>query len=255
MGDPVFWLSISLLLVCVSLAVAIAIAIPALQELSRAARSAEKLFDTLTRELPPTLEAIRLTGLEISDLTDDMTSGVQQAGQVVQKVDRSFDGARQQVRRAGLLSRRTAAGMRAAWRSLTRSKKRRSPERLPAKGDHYDESRHGDSRYLDTPRNAQTSAQNSTQDYDQSYDYDPRSYDGGDYDGQDSGDYGAEYNESYDEQYDNDYRDNREGNFNVPHIDADENASDSGPGNPSESPRSAPSSNALPGDTSRSDVP
>ena len=64
MGDPVFWLSISLLLVCVSLAVAIAIAIPALQELSRAARSAEKLFDTLTRELPPTLEAIRLTGGE-----------------------------------------------------------------------------------------------------------------------------------------------------------------------------------------------
>ena len=131
MGDPVFWLAISLLVVCLSLAVAIAMVVPALLELGRAARSAEKLFDTLNRELPPTLEAIRLTGLEISDLTDDMTSGVQQAGQVVQKVDRSFDGARYQVRRAGLFSRRTAAGMRAAWRSLTRtSKKRRSPERL-----------------------------------------------------------------------------------------------------------------------------
>lgn len=147
MGDPVFWLAISLLLVCTSLTVAIAMAIPALQELGRAARSAEKLFDTLSRELPPTLEAIRLTGLEISDLTDDMTSGVQQAGQVVQKVDRSFDGARYQVRRAGLISRRTAAGVRAAWRSLTRSsKKRRAPERLPAQGDRH----HNDPRYPDS---------------------------------------------------------------------------------------------------------
>ena len=132
MGDPVFWLAISLLVVCLSLAAAIAMVVPAMLELGRAARSAEKLFDTLNRELPPTLEAIRLTGLEISDLTDDMTSGVQQAGQVVQKVDRSFDGARYQVRRAGLISRRTAAGVRAAWRSLTRPpKKRRSSDRLP----------------------------------------------------------------------------------------------------------------------------
>ncbi|MEM9244967.1 MAG: DUF948 domain-containing protein [Cyanobacteria bacterium P01_F01_bin.153] len=243
MGDPVFWLSISLLLVCVSLAVAIAIAIPALQELSRAARSAEKLFDTLTRELPPTLEAIRLTGLEISDLTDDMTSGVQQAGQVVEKVDRSFDGARQQVRRAGLLSRRTAAGMRAAWRSLTRSKKRRSPERLPAKGASYDDSRHGDGRYLNTSRNAQNTPQNTAQNYDQSYDYDAGSYDGEDY----SDDYDKNYGEGYDGQYGEDY--------DMPYGSGDGNSADGEPGDRPGSSRPVPPSTALPKDTSQTDVP
>jgi hypothetical protein len=58
-------------------------AIPALRELARASRSAERLFDTLYRELPPTLESIRLTGSEISDLTDDLSEGVESAGNVV----------------------------------------------------------------------------------------------------------------------------------------------------------------------------
>jgi len=61
-GDPLFWLGLSLLLVAVSLTAVLVVAIPTLMELSRAARSAEKLFDTLGRELPPTLEALRLTG-------------------------------------------------------------------------------------------------------------------------------------------------------------------------------------------------
>ncbi len=71
--DPLFWLGLSLLLVATSLTAVLVAAIPALQELARAARSAEKLFDTLSRELPPTLEAIRVTGLEITDLTDDVS--------------------------------------------------------------------------------------------------------------------------------------------------------------------------------------
>ncbi len=66
MIDPLFWLGLSILLVAVSLTAVLIAALPALQELARAARSAEKLFDTLQREFPPTLEAIRLTGLEIS---------------------------------------------------------------------------------------------------------------------------------------------------------------------------------------------
>ncbi|TAD79564.1 MAG: DUF948 domain-containing protein [Oscillatoriales cyanobacterium] len=119
MIDPLFWLGLSFLIVSICLAIALAVAIPALQELGRAARSAEKLFDTLTRELPPTLEAIRLTGLEISDLTDDMTSGVQSAGQVVQKVDDGLDRARRQARRVGSTARRAAVGLQAAWQALT----------------------------------------------------------------------------------------------------------------------------------------
>jgi hypothetical protein len=51
-------------------------AFPAIQDVSRAARSAEKLFDRLDRELPPTLEAIRLAGLELGDLSGEMSQGV-----------------------------------------------------------------------------------------------------------------------------------------------------------------------------------
>ncbi|MEM9770349.1 MAG: DUF948 domain-containing protein [Cyanobacteria bacterium P01_D01_bin.73] len=240
MGDPVFWLAISLLLVCVSLAVAIAMAIPALQELGRAARSAEKLFDTLTRELPPTLEAIRLTGLEISDLTDDMTSGVQQAGQVVQKVDRSFDGARHQVRRAGLISRRTAAGVRAAWRSLTRSnKKRRSPERLPAQGEQYENHRNGEGRYFEAPRSANPTGQSPSPSQSYDYPYDDEGYDNGDYDESLESPYSEESysEESYSEADGADFR-------------------ESGDRPNDEPPNPVPPSNALPADTSSpSDIP
>lgn len=133
MIDPLFWLGLSFLIVSICLAIALAVAIPALQELGRAARSAEKLFDTLTRELPPTLEAIRLTGLEISDLTDDMTSGVQSAGQVVQKVDDGLDRARRQARRVGSTARRAAVGLQAAWQALTQPNRDR--RRIDARAD------------------------------------------------------------------------------------------------------------------------
>ncbi|MCC3433159.1 MAG: DUF948 domain-containing protein, partial [Microcoleus sp. PH2017_04_SCI_O_A] len=76
MSDPIFWLGLSILLVAVSLTAVLVTLIPAVQALARAARSVEKLADTLAREFPPTLEAIRLTGLEISELTDDVSDGV-----------------------------------------------------------------------------------------------------------------------------------------------------------------------------------
>jgi uncharacterized protein YoxC len=134
--DPIFWLGLSILLVAVSLTAVLVVAIPALQELARAARSAEKLFDTLSRELPPTLESIRLTGLEISDLTDDMSEGVKSAGQVVKQVDQSFDGARKQVQKAQTTTRSVFSGVKAAWRTFTRTPpnspgSRRSSGRLP----------------------------------------------------------------------------------------------------------------------------
>lgn len=137
MIDPIFWLGLSILLVAVSLTAVLVVAIPALQELARAARSAEKLFDTLSRELPPTLESIRLTGLEISDLTDDMSEGVKSAGQVVKQVDQSFDGARKQVQKAQVTTRSVFAGVKAAWRTFSRTpsppggSSRRSVGRLP----------------------------------------------------------------------------------------------------------------------------
>jgi hypothetical protein len=120
-ADPLFWLALSFLLVVISLTVVLMVAIPAFRELGRAARSAEKLFDTLGRELPPTLEAIRLTGLEITELTDDMTEGVQGAGQVVQQVSQSLATAQTGAQTLATGTRSAWAGARAAWRTLTGS--------------------------------------------------------------------------------------------------------------------------------------
>lgn len=108
--------------------------IPTLRELARAARSAEKLFETLRREFPPTLEAIRLTGMEITDLTDDISDGVQSAGQVVKQVDQTLTGARKQVRKVQLSTRSLFAGVKTAWKTFTRPQTppQRRVDRLPS---------------------------------------------------------------------------------------------------------------------------
>lgn len=133
MAEPIFWLGLSILLVAVCLAAVFAAALPALQELARAARSVEKLADTLNRELPPTLEAIRLTGLEISDLTDDISEGVESAGQVVRQVDQGLSGARQQVTDVHITTRSVFAGVKAAWRTWNRPPERRKSARSSAR--------------------------------------------------------------------------------------------------------------------------
>ncbi len=95
----------------------------------------EKLADTLSREFPPTLEAIRLTGLEISELTDDVSEGVQSAGEVVKQVDRSIGSAKKQAQNVQVTTRSVVSGMKAAWKTLTRKPpisgtNRRSTDRL-----------------------------------------------------------------------------------------------------------------------------
>jgi uncharacterized protein YoxC len=133
--DPLFWLGMSILLVAVSLTAVLVVAIPALQELARAARSAEKLFDTLSRELPPTLNAIRNTGLEITDLTEDVSEGVKSASQVVKQVDKSLDDARKQAQNLQSGTRSLVVGVKTAWKTFTRQKPpKRTVERLPVTG-------------------------------------------------------------------------------------------------------------------------
>jgi uncharacterized protein YoxC len=119
--EPIFWLGCSLFLVAVSLTAVLIAALPALQELARAARSAEKLFDTLHREFPPTLEAIRLTGVEITQLTEEIDEGVKSAAGVVKQVDQSLAGAKESLYQANRGSRRVVTGFRAAWDSWNRS--------------------------------------------------------------------------------------------------------------------------------------
>ncbi|MBD2081940.1 DUF948 domain-containing protein [Leptolyngbya sp. FACHB-17] len=135
MADPIFWLGLSILLVAISLTALLTVAIPAFNEMGRAARSAEKLFDTLNRELPPTLEALRITGLEVTDLTDDVTQGVQSATQVVKQVDQSITGVKQQVQKAQTTSRSVLVGVKAAWRTLTQPNKSRRSSRLATGSD------------------------------------------------------------------------------------------------------------------------
>lgn len=106
-------------------------AIPALRELARASRSAERLFDTLYRELPPTLESIRLTGSEISDLTDDLSGGVESAGNVVKQVDQGLRVAQRQVKEASVLTQSVWTGVQVAWKTLTKPSKKRKSQRPP----------------------------------------------------------------------------------------------------------------------------
>lgn len=132
MSNPLFWLGVSLLLVAAGVVALLVAAIPALQELARAARSAEKFFDTLSKELPPTLDAIRMTSLEITDLKDDVSEGVQNAGQIVRKVDESLDTAKKQAKNVEIGTRSLFVGVKAAWKSLTGSSNKRNIERLPS---------------------------------------------------------------------------------------------------------------------------
>ena len=116
MTDPLFWLGLSLFLVSFSLFAVLIVTIPTLQDVARAAPSAERLFDTLNREFPPTLEAIRLTGKEVGELTDEIDRGINNATGVVRQVDRGLSNAKQQAQQVEQSSRGLIAGVKAAWK-------------------------------------------------------------------------------------------------------------------------------------------
>lgn len=133
MTNPVIWLGLSILLLALGLMVLVGVSIPALIGLARAARSAEKFFDTLDRELPRTLEAMRNTGADLRDLADDMTDGVSSARNIVKQMDHSLNDVRQQAHQAKRTTRSVAVGFRAAWRVLTKpagKKRKRRPSRI-----------------------------------------------------------------------------------------------------------------------------
>ncbi len=115
MHNPLLWLGLSLFLVAVCLVAVLLVAIPVIQELSRTARSAEKLLDMLSRELPPTLRSLRSTGDDLSELSGQVNEGVRSASQVVTQVDQGLETVRSQaesVKRGGVS---LLAGLRVAW--------------------------------------------------------------------------------------------------------------------------------------------
>lgn len=113
--NPLFWLALSLVLVAVSLTVLLATALPAFWQLAKTAKSAEKLFETLNQELPPTLEVIRLTGLEVNELTTEVNGGVQSAAEAIKQVDQSILVAKTQAQKVQANARGLARGLKAAW--------------------------------------------------------------------------------------------------------------------------------------------
>lgn len=125
-----------MLLVAIGLLALLLVAVSLLRELSRTARSAERLCEILARDLPPTLEAIRLTGLEITELTDDVNEGVHHAGQVIRQLDQGLLSARQQAQQVQVGGRSLWAGVRAAWHTWQAPPRRKRPRRL--------HSRHGE---------------------------------------------------------------------------------------------------------------
>lgn len=137
MNNPFFWLGVSILLVAISLMALLTVAIFTLQELARAARSAEKLLDTLHAELPATLKDLRLTGKELSGLSDEVSSSVQSARNVVDHVDQGITEAKIHAQRAQITTRSLIAGASAAFRVLSGNslgnprRRRRPPTRRP----------------------------------------------------------------------------------------------------------------------------
>ncbi len=131
MSEAIFLLGLSFLLVVVCLTILLLTAIPAFQELAKAANSIIRLADTLTRELPATLEAIRMTGLELSELSDELNQGAKSAGEAVKQVNDGIKGVRQGASNATIATKSVFAGLKAGLKSLGRPRRqKRSPSDL-----------------------------------------------------------------------------------------------------------------------------
>ncbi|MCA1904390.1 MAG: DUF948 domain-containing protein [Cyanobacteria bacterium M5B4] len=119
MTEPVFWLALSFFLVAISLTILLMSAVPAFQEISRASRSVQRLADLLVQELPPALESIRMAGIEVTELTEELNQGARGASEAVQQVS---EGAKQTAQKA----RSTLVALKAGWQAFTRPRRKQS---------------------------------------------------------------------------------------------------------------------------------
>lgn len=121
MSEPFFWLGFSIVLVAISLTAVLITAIPAFRELTRAARSAEKLFDTLNQEFPNTLESLRLTNVQITELSEEVKDSVKGVSGAVKEIDKSIVTTKKQAKKVTLSTRGFLVGIKAAWNSFRTS--------------------------------------------------------------------------------------------------------------------------------------
>jgi uncharacterized protein YoxC len=115
--DPLTILGLSLIFVAISLTALVVAAIPALWQLVHTSRSAEKLLDTLNRELPPTLEAMRMTGLDVGDLSEELTQGLQGVSKTIERVERASAEVKQQALAARTNTHSFVVGIKVAWQT------------------------------------------------------------------------------------------------------------------------------------------
>ncbi len=125
MQDPLFWLVLSIFFVAFSLIAILIAAFPALQELGRVARSAEKLLDMFQRELPHTLDSLRRTGSEIADFTEELEDSIKSAKGILQHTEKSLQQTQQKIRQVEKGSRSAWRGVAAAWHTWQRSTQKR----------------------------------------------------------------------------------------------------------------------------------
>ncbi len=148
MSEAIFLLGLSFLLVVICLTILLLTAIPTFKELAKAANSVTRLADTLTRELPATLEAIRMTGLELSELSDELNQGAKNAGEAVKQVNESIKGVKQSASSAKIATQSAFAGIRAGLKSLGRPRRRPARSPSPESIEAYDGDRANDRNRL-----------------------------------------------------------------------------------------------------------
>ncbi|KAK2444852.1 chitinase protein [Trifolium repens] len=85
-------------------------AIPTLLAFKRAAESLEKLMDTTREELPDTMAAIRLSGMEISDLTNELSDLGQEITRGVKSSTRVVRSAEERLRRLTTMPSSSSSG-------------------------------------------------------------------------------------------------------------------------------------------------
>jgi hypothetical protein len=121
MTEPIFWLGCSLLLVAVKFNGGFHRRFTCSARVSPGSPQCRKIIRYPPSGISPTLEAIRLTGAEISELTENIDEGVKSTRQVVQGVDRSLGSAKAGLSKLDRGGRRLLIGFKVAWNTWKRS--------------------------------------------------------------------------------------------------------------------------------------
>ncbi|MGY6530579.1 MAG: DUF948 domain-containing protein [Cyanobacterium sp.] len=111
MSNPIIWLGLSFALVAISLCGVLVALIPLAQQLSNTARSAEKLLDTINKEFPDTLESLKATNYEITELAGEVKQGVKSVSSVTKQIDNNLTQAKKQAKNVQVKSRSLWTGL------------------------------------------------------------------------------------------------------------------------------------------------